>query len=158
MDPALRSGLIEIGDKLEALYRDTVDIEFTVDLGRLYMLQVRPAKRTAAAAVRVAADLVAEGVIEPRRPWTGSPLEQIRKLPPGRSTNRAVDRRQDVLAQGLGSSPGHAHGAADARFRSGGGAAPPEGGRRSLVRPTTSPKDIRGMLSANGIVTATGGA
>ena len=66
MDLRLRSELIGIGGKLEGLYRDAVDIEFTVESGRLYILQVRAAKRTAVAAMRVAADLVSEGLIDVR--------------------------------------------------------------------------------------------
>jgi pyruvate, orthophosphate dikinase len=156
MNPALRSGLIEIGAKLEALYRDAVDIEFTVESGRLYMLQVRPAKRTAPAAVRIAADLVAEGMIEPHEAMVRINAEQIRKLSRPSFDEVALSTAR-VLAQGLGSSPGHAHGAAMLDSDRAAEAAT-KGDAVVLVRPTTSPKDIRGMLSANGIVTATGGA
>ena len=156
MDPTLRSGLIEIGAKLEALYRDAVDIEFTVESGRLYMLQVRPAKRTAPAAVRIAADLVAEGMIEPHEAMVRINAEQIRKLSRPSFDEAALSTAR-VLAQGLGSSPGHAHGAAMLDSDRATEAAA-KGDAVVLVRPTTSPKDIRGMLSANGIVTATGGA
>ncbi len=156
MNPALRSGLIEIGGKLEALYRDTVDIEFTVESGRLYMLQVRPAKRTAAAAVRVAADLAAEGLIEAQEALNRITVEQIRKLSRP-SFEEAVLAAARLIAQGLGSSPGQAHGAAMLDSDRAAEAAA-NGDDVILVRPTTSPKDIRGMLSANGVVTATGGA
>lgn len=156
MDPTLRSGLIEIGAKLEALYRDAVDIEFTVESGRLYMLQVRPAKRTAPAAVRIAADLVAEGMIEPHEAMVRISAEQIRKLSRPSFDEAALSTAR-VLAQGLGSSPGHAHGAAMLDSDRAAEAAA-KGDAVVLVRPTTSPKDIRGMLSANGIVAATGGS
>ena len=156
MNEGLRAGLIDIGARLEGLYRDVVDIEFTVESGRLYMLQVRPAKRTAAAAVRIAVDLVKEGLISSREAMGRVTPEQIRKFgrPAFDETALASAR---ALAQGLGSSPGHAHGgavldsdrAAEAAAR---------GEDVVLLRPITSPKDIRGMLAANGIVTATGGA
>jgi pyruvate,orthophosphate dikinase len=156
MDSALRSGLIEIGASLETLYRDAVDIEFTVESGRLYMLQVRPAKRTAAAAVRIAADLTAEGVIDAREALNRIAVEQIRKL--SRPSFEEADLlAARLLAQGLGSSPGHAHGAAILDSDRAAEAAA-KGEDVILVRPTTSPKDIRGMLSAHGVVTATGGA
>ena len=156
MDTSLRSQLIEIGDKLEALYRDAVDIEFTIESGRLYLLQVRPAKRTAVATVRVAADLVAEGVIDAREGVSRISADQIRKLSrPAFDESALAEAR--VLAQGLGSSPGHANGAAMLDSDRAAEAAA-KGEPVILVRPTTSPKDIRGMLSAGGVVTATGGA
>ena len=156
MNSALRSGLIEIGARLEALYRDAVDIEFTVESCQLYMLQVRPAKRTAAAAVRIAADLTAEGVIDAQEALNRIAVEQIRKLsrPSFEETDLVAAK---LLAQGLGSSPGHAHGAAILDSDRAAEAAA-KGEDVILIRPTTSPKDIRGMLSAHGVVTATGGA
>jgi pyruvate, orthophosphate dikinase len=156
LDQSLRASLIEIGTKLERIYRDAVDIEFTVESGRLYMLQVRPAKRTAAAAVRVAADLVAEAMIEPADAVGRIHIDQIRKLSRPAFDEVALAEAR-VLAQGLGSSPGHAHGAAMLDSDRAAEAAA-KGGSVILVRPITSPKDIRGMLSAAGIVTATGGA
>src|ERR1700722_3241360 len=80
MNPALPAALMDIGVKLERLYRDTVDTEFTVESGQLYMLQVRPAKRTAAATTRIAADLVTEELIAPREALSRISTEQIRKL------------------------------------------------------------------------------
>lgn len=156
MDAELRSELIEIGDKLEALYRDAVDIEFTVESGRLYMLQVRPAKRTAAAAVRVASDLVVEGMIDTTEAVGRISVEQIRKLSRPAFDEAALATAR-VLARGLGSSPGHAHGAAMLDSDRAADMAA-SGEAVILVRPTTSPKDIRGMLAAGGVVTATGGA
>ena len=156
MNPGLRSALIDIGVKLECLYRDAVDIEFTVESGQLYMLQVRPAKRTAAAAIRIAADLVAEELIPPRGALSRISTEQIRKLlRPSFDEQGLAEAR--ILAQGLGSSPGHAHGAAMLDSDRAAEAAA-RGENVILLRPITSPKDIRGMLSANGVVTATGGA
>ena len=156
LDPALRSGLVEIGAKLEELYRDVVDIEFTVESGRLYMLQVRPAKRTAVAAVQVAADFASEGLIDAREAVSRVKADQIRKLSRPAFDEHALTEAR-LLAQGLGSSPGHAHGAV--MLDSDRAAEAVANGKSViLVRPTTSPKDIRGMLSAGGVVTATGGA
>jgi len=152
----LRDALIRHGNTLEVLYSDAVDIEFTVESGRLYLLQVRPAKRTAAAAIRIAEDLVAEGLVTKKAALARISAEQVKRV-----SRPAFDEAElataKVLTQGLGSSPGQAHGAAvldadRAAERAANGEAV------ILLRPTTSPQDIRGMLSASGIVTAKGGA
>jgi pyruvate,orthophosphate dikinase len=156
LEAALRARLIEISARLEALYRDAVDMEFTVESGQLYLLQVRPAKRTAAAAVRIAIDLAEEGLISPREATARVAPDQLRKL-----SRPAFDETElaaaQLLVQGLGSSPGNAYGVAildsDRAAEAAG-----RGEQVLLLRPITSPKDIRGMLAANGIVTATGGA
>ena len=156
LDNGLRDAFIQHGHTLEALYSDAVDIEFTVEAGRLYLLQVRPAKRTALAAIRIAEDLVAEGLLTPKAALARISAEQVKKV-----SRPAFDEAEfagaRVLTQGLGSSPGQAHGAAilDADRASERAAA---GEAVILLRPTTSPQDIRGMLNANGIVTARGGA
>ena len=156
LEKPLRDALIRYGKKLEELYRDAVDIEFTVEAGELYLLQVRPAKRTAAAAVRIAEDLVAEGLISQADALKRISLDQIRKLLRPVFDERALAAAK-TIALGLGSSPGQAHGVAvlDSDRAAERVAA---GDDVILVRPTTSPQDIRGMLSANGIVTAKGGA
>jgi len=156
MNRELRSALMDIGVRLEALYRDAVDIEFTVESGRLYILQVRPAKKTAAAAIRIAADLVAEELIAPREALSRIAVDQIRKLSRPSFDDKGLAGAR-VLVQGLGSSPGHAHGSAILDSDRAADAAA-KGEDVILLRPITSPKDIRGMLSANGVVTATGGA
>jgi pyruvate,orthophosphate dikinase len=148
------------GHRLEAEYRDALDIEFTAEAGTLYLLQVRPAKRTAAAAVHIAADLVREGVIPA--------AEAVRRVDPDQVKNlvspefdaaalaaaRAAGR---VLTTGVSASPGHGSGQAvldaDRAAQKAAGGEPVV-----LVRPTTSPQDLRGMLAANAIVTARGGA
>ena len=156
LDKDLRNALIKHGNTLEALYSDAVDIEFTVESGRLYLLQVRPAKRTAIAALKIAEDLVTEGLITQKVGLARISVEQIKKM-----SRPAFDEAEfataKMLTQGLGSSPGQSHGAAildsdRAAERAATGEA------IILLRPTTSPQDIRGMLGANGIVTAKGGA
>jgi pyruvate,orthophosphate dikinase len=153
---ALRNALSAHSHTLEALYGDAVDIEFTLEADKLYLLQVRPAKRTAAAAVRIATDLVAEGLLAPAGGLKLVTAEQVKRLlrPVFDSEQRAS---APIVATGIGSSPGQASGVAvldsdRAAERVAGGEAV------ILVRPTTSPLDIRGMLAANGILTAKGGA
>ena len=156
LDPGLRQAFEKHSNTLEALYADAVDIEFTVESGRLYFLQVRPAKRTAAAAIKIAEDLVEEGVIDRETALMRVTSEQVRKL-----SRPAFDdedlARATLVTQGLGSSPGHACGAAilDADRAADRALS---GENVILLRPTTSPQDIRGMLAANGIITARGGA
>jgi pyruvate,orthophosphate dikinase len=144
------------GRTLEGLYRDAVDIEFTVEAGRLYLLQVRAAKRTAVAALRIATEMVREGVLTQAQALARVSHEQLRKLLRPVFDPAALSQAR-ILAQGLGSSPGQAHGAAVLDSdRAAERAA--EGEAVILIRPVTSPQDIRGMLAAAGIVTAKGGA
>jgi pyruvate, orthophosphate dikinase len=153
---ALRAELEKYSRMLEFLYRDAVDIEFTVESGSLYLLQVRPAKRTAEAAVRIAGDLVDEGMLDPATSLKRVSVDQVKRL-----LRPVFDPLQlaaaSKIAEGIGSSPGHASGVAildsdRAAERASTGEAV------ILVRPTTSPLDIRGMIAAAGILTARGGA
>ncbi|MCG5237357.1 pyruvate, phosphate dikinase [Xanthobacter oligotrophicus] len=152
----LCAALEEHSRVLEVLYRDAVDIEFTVESGRLYLLQVRPAKRTAAAAVRIAADLAAEGVLTSEEALERVSAEQIKRL-----LRPVFDPRQvadaQTIATGVGSSPGQASGIAILDSDRAAECAT-AGDPVILVRPTTSPLDIRGMIAAAGILTAKGGA
>jgi pyruvate, orthophosphate dikinase len=151
-----RRELHEHGQRLEAMYGDAVDIEFTVEGAQLYFLQVRPAKRTAQAAVRIAADLVDDNIVSSEAAVQKVSVEQLKKLlrpafePAALSSARA-------LTQGIGASPGHSYGIAvlDADRAATMAAS---GERVVLLRPTTSPQDIRGMLASQAIVTARGGA
>jgi pyruvate,orthophosphate dikinase len=140
-------------EKLERHYRDVQDIEFTVEQGRLYMLQTRSGKRTARAALKIAVDLAAEGLI--------TRDEAILRVEPAaldQLLHPAIDPNapRDVLAQGLPASPGAAVGKLvfDAGEAERLGAA---GEAVILVREETSPEDIHGMHAAKGIVTARGG-
>ncbi len=139
--------------RLERHYRDMQDIEFTVERGRLYILQTRGGKRTAKAALKIAVDLAAEGVIsrdDAILRVDPASLDQL--LHPTIDPN--AERR--VIAVGLPASPGAATGkivfTAEAAEREGLG-----GDAVILVRQETSPEDIRGMDAARGIVTARGG-
>ncbi len=151
-----REELIEHGQRLEQMYSDAVDIEFTVESGRLYFLQVRVAKRTAQAAVRIAIDLVEEGLVGRATAIQRVSNEQLKKLiRPAFEAAALAEAR--VLLKGTGASPGHAYGLAvlDADRAA---VMASTGERIVLLRPTTSPQDIRGMLACQAIVTAKGGA
>ena len=152
--------LTRLGRLLEQEYADALDIEFTVESGTLYLLQVRAAKRTAAAAVRTAGDLVAEGLISAATALHRVTPDQIRKLVAPEFDQGALARAGEdglLVVTGIGASPGHGSGAAvlDAD-RAAQQAA--EGRDVVLVRPTTSPQDLPGMLAAQAVVTARGGA
>ena len=150
----------EIARRLEQHYRDMQDLEFTVEKGHLYMLQTRSAKRTAQAAVKVAVDMVAEGLIsEQEAVKRVEPIQVYQLLLPrfDESEKQKAEEEGKLLAKGLNASPGAATGKAifDAdRAEQLGKAGTPV----VLVRPETSPDDVHGMLVAKGILTARGGA
>ncbi|HEU6445762.1 MAG TPA: pyruvate, phosphate dikinase [Gaiellaceae bacterium] len=138
---------------LEEHYRDMQDLEFTVEDGRLYLLQTRTAKRTAAAALKCAVDMVDEGLI--------SPEEAVARIDPGQLDQLLHPRidpkaSYEVAARGLNASPGAASGAivfdADTAEERG-----QNGEAVILVRWETTPDDIHGMIHAKGILTAHGG-
>ena len=146
----------QIAERLERHYRDMQDLEFTVERGRLYMLQTRSGKRTAAAAVKIAADLVDEGVI--------TRAEAVQRIEPAqvdqllRNQFDPVARAAAVrIARGLNASPGAAVGKAvfDADRAAERAAA---GEPVILVRIETSPEDFHGMAPSQGVLTARGGA
>ena len=138
---------------LETHYRDLQDVEFTVERGKLYILQTRAGKRTAQAAVRVARELVAEGVIEREEAVQRINAGQLDQL-----MHPAIDPGADyeVLAKGLNASPGAAVGRAvfDADTAEARGRA---GEPVILVRWETTPDDIHGVIQAQGVLTAHGG-
>jgi pyruvate,orthophosphate dikinase len=150
----------EIARRLEQHYRDMQDLEFTVEKGRLYMLQTRAGKRTAQAAVKAAVDMVREGLIsEQEAVRRVEPIQVYQLLLPrfDESEKRKAEEEGRLLAKGLNASPGAASGKAifDAdRAEQLGKAGTPV----VLVRPETSPDDVHGMLVAKGILTARGGA
>jgi pyruvate,orthophosphate dikinase len=150
----------EIARRLEQHYRDMQDLEFTVEKGRLYMLQTRSAKRTAQAAVKVAVDMVGEGLISEQEAVTRvDPFQVYQLLLPrfDEEEKKRAEQEGRLLAKGLDASPGAAGGKAvfDAdRAEQLGKAGTPV----VLVRPETSPDDVHGMLVAKGVLTARGGA
>ncbi len=142
-----------IAQRLEAHYRDVQDMEFTIERGRLFMLQTRTAKRTAAAAVRIAMDMLSEQTLSREEALQRVEPEQVDQL-----LHRAIDpsARVQVLATGLAASPGAATGQAvfDADRAQALAAA---GTAVILVRVETNPDDVHGMIAAEGVLTARGG-
>jgi pyruvate,orthophosphate dikinase len=149
----------EIGQRLERHYRDMQDMEFTVERGKLYMLQTRSGKRTAAAAVKVAVDMVEEGLISKEEALQRvEPAHVVQLLLP-RFDDRDKTRAQSegkLLAVGLNAAPGAAVG--KAIFTA--DRAKEVGATEDvvLVREETNPDDVHGMISAKGVLTARGGA
>ncbi len=143
----------EVATRLERHYRDVQDLEFTIQQGTLYMLQTRAGKRTAQAAVKIAVDMVQEGLISKR--------EALERVEPGH-VDQLLHRRIDpaakvqVIARGLDASPGAATGQAvfdaDRAEKLG-----KDGVAVILVRQETNPDDVHGMIRARGILTARGG-
>ncbi|MFA5700983.1 MAG: pyruvate, phosphate dikinase [Desulfuromonas sp.] len=151
--PESYAQLVEIQHKLEKHYRDMQDIEFTIEKGRLFMLQTRNGKRTAAAAVKIAADMVNEGLINEKEAVLRIAPEQLDQL-----LHPSLDPKADktVIAKGLPASPGAASG--EIIFSADEAEAEKKLGRNViLVRIETSPEDIHGMHAAQGILTARGG-
>ncbi|GGB59352.1 pyruvate, phosphate dikinase [Roseibium aquae] len=143
----------DICDKLETHYRDMQDLEFTIEQGKLWMLQTRSGKRTAKAALKIAVDMVAEGLL--------SEEEAIMRVEPGaldQLLHPTIDpaAKRDIVATGLPASPGAASGAIV--FTSEEAEQARAAGKRViLVRVETSPEDIHGMHAAEGILTSRGG-
>jgi pyruvate,orthophosphate dikinase len=147
--------LLDIKAILEKHYREMQDIEFTIERGKLYMLQTRSGKRTGAAAVKIACDMVREKLIDEKTALKRIPANDLTQLllP---SFEPAAKAKATVLAVGLPASPGAAQGtlafsAEEVVARTHAGEAV------LLVRKETSPEDIDGMHSAAGILTSTGG-
>ncbi|WP_214044618.1 pyruvate, phosphate dikinase [Methanomethylovorans sp.] len=151
--PAAFRQLEEIYVKLENHFRDMQDIEFTIEQGKLYMLQTRNGKRTAAAAIKIAADMVAEGLIDKKTALLRIEPNQIDKLlHPMIDPNATLQ----VVASGLPASPGAAVG--QVVFTAEHAEKMAESGAKViLVRTETSPEDIGGMNAAEGILTVRGG-
>src|SRR5690606_32993798 len=140
--------------KLEKHYRDMQDIEFTIEKGRLFMLQTRNGKRTAAAAMKTAVDMVAEKLITKEEAVLRISAEQLDQLLHPRLDPKA---RKEVIAKGLPASPGAACGQAVFDPDTAEKWVKELGRKVVLVRIETSPEDIHGMAAAEGILTARGG-
>ena len=153
VQPAVYGELLAAAQRLEDHFRDMQDIEFTVQRGKLWILQTRNGKRTGPAMVKVAVDLVDQGLIDRDEALRRQDPEQISELLHSVFTEGAVT---DVIAKGLPASPGAAVG--KVVFSAGEAAEQAEAGEDViLVRVETSPEDIQGMLAAQGILTARGG-
>ena len=151
--PEPHKELLGVMKQLENHYRDMCDIEFTIEQGRLFMLQTRVGKRTAAAALRMAVEMVSEGLIDEREAVLRVAPAQLDQLLHPQFDPKAEYR---VLAKGLNASPGAAVG--KVYFTADEAEARHEAGEHViLVRPETSPDDLHGMIAAEGILTSRGG-
>ncbi|RMF54081.1 MAG: pyruvate, phosphate dikinase [Chloroflexota bacterium] len=159
-NPAVYKQFIEVAQKLEQHYRDMQDVEFTIERGKLYMLQTRDGKRTARAAVRIAVEMAEEGLIKREEAVLRvSPDQVLQLLHPqfDPEAKRDAVRSGKRIATGVNASPGAAVGvvAFDADLAEKWGKA-----KKSviMVRPETKPDDVHGMLASKGILTSRGGA
>ena len=153
--PEVYDQFIKTTEILEKHYRDMQDIEFTIEESKLFILQTRSGKRTAEAAMRVAVELVEEGLISKEEAILRIDAKQLDQLLHPTFEPRALEAAQ-MLAQGLPASPGAARGkiyfTAEKIIE-----AANNGEKTILVRQETSPEDIEGMYAAQGILTARGG-
>ena len=153
--PDIYDQLIGIANKLEDHYRDMQDMEFTIEHGKLYMLQTRNGKRTARAALKIANDLVKEGKIDKKTAILAIDPRNLDTLLHGSFDKDAV-KKAEQIGKGLPAAPGAASGkivftADEAKEWA------DRGEKVVLVRLETSPEDIEGMKAAQGILTARGG-
>jgi len=158
--PQAWNQLEEICQRLEKHYREVQDVEFTIERGKLWMLQTRDSKRTAQAAVKIAADLAEEGVITTE--------EAVRRITPDQvdfflhpqfdpAAKKSAAAAGDLLATGLNVSPGAAVGVIAFDADTAQEWATSLGRDVIMVRPETKPDDVHGMLAAKGILTSRGG-
>jgi pyruvate,orthophosphate dikinase len=153
--PKSYAELLKVRKTLEAHFKDVQDIEFTVQEGKLFMLQTRNGKRTAAAGLKFAADMVREKLIDWETAVLRNPADQLEQLLAPIFDLSEV-KKAKVIATGLPAGPGAATGKiyfnADRSVQ-----AAEKGEKVLLVRVETSPEDLRGMIAAEGILTARGG-
>jgi pyruvate, orthophosphate dikinase len=151
--PKIFDQINQVAQTLEKHFHDTQDLEFTIEEGKLWLLQTRSGKRTAQAAVNIAHDMVKEGLINQEEALMRLDPEQINQL-----LHTQIDPKAKItiIARGLAASPGAATGqvifsADEAEEKS------RAGQKVVLVRPETSPDDVHGVLQAQGVLTARGG-
>jgi len=158
--PVIFGEFVKICDLLEKHYTDVQDMEFTIESGKLWMLQTRTGKRTAKAAIKIAVDMAHEGLISEEDAVMRVTPEQVDQLLHpvfDEAAKKRAHESGDYLAKGLNASPGSATGKAifDATRAA---EAAEEGQDVILIRPETSPDDVHGMLAARGVLTQHGGA
>ncbi|MGD9676829.1 MAG: pyruvate, phosphate dikinase [Vulcanibacillus sp.] len=153
VNPEVYNQFVDIANQLESHYKDLQDIEFTIEKGKLYLLQTRNGKRTAQAAVKIAVELVKGGIIDKETALLRVDTDHLDKL-----LHRQIDTsiKLEVIAKGLPASPGAATGKivfdADHAEKMN-----LDGEKVILVRPETTPDDIHGIVAAQGILTSRGG-
>ncbi len=159
--PAIYAEFEKIAETLETHYRDMQDMEFTIENGKLWMLQTRDGKRTAQAAVRIAVDMAEEGLISREEAVMRVTPEQVDFFLHPRFEQQAAGKadgsRTDLLATGLNVSPGAAVGMVAFDADRAEAWAKKDNRPVIMVRPETKPDDVHGMLAAEGIVTNRGG-
>ena len=151
--PEIYKQLCTITSNLEKTYTDMQDVEFTIEHGKLFILQTRAGKRTANAAVKVAVDMVNEGLIDTKTAVTRVSPDQVEML-----LHRQIDKsaKLDVITKGLPASPGA--GAGMLVFSADEAEEMAKHGKPTiLARPETSPDDIHGLFASQGVVTSRGG-
>ena len=158
--PQAYAQLLDICQKMERYYRDMQDMEFTIERGKLWMLQTRSGKRTARAAVKIAVDMVAEGLITREEALLRVTPKDVDTFLHPQFDEKEVRKAKEagrLLATGVNASPGAAVGmlAFDADTAEKWGKA---GRPVIMIRPETKPDDVHGMIAAQGILTSRGGA
>ena len=154
--PEVHQEFVEVTKQLETHYKDMQDIEFTIENGKLYLLQTRNGKRTARAAIEIAVDMVNEGLITRKEAVANVDVKSIDQLLHPNFKEEALEQATVISKLGLPASPGAATGqvvfsAEDAKEQA------EEGHRVVLMRPETSPEDIEVMIASEAIVTTHGG-
>jgi len=153
--PAAYAQLLQVRKTLEAHFKDVQDVEFTIQDGKLFMLQTRNGKRTAAAALKFSIDMVKEKLIDWQTAILRNPADQLEQLL-APIFDLAEVKKAQVIATGLPAGPGAATG--KVYFNADRAVVAAEKGEKVLlVRIETSPEDLRGMIAAEGILTARGG-
>lgn len=158
MMPEAYQELQKIGEKLETHYKDIQDVEFTIDQNRLFMLQTRSGKRTGFAAIKIAANMLEEGLIDEKTALQRvEPDQLVQLLAPIFNSNEKISMQSKMVAKGLNAGPGAASG--NAVFSSAKAVEwKAQGLDCILVREETSPEDFPGMVAAEGILTIRGGS
>jgi len=159
--PEAYAQFVDITQKLEKHYREMQDVEFTIERGKLWMLQTRNGKRTAKAAVKIAVDMVNEGLITKEEAVMRITPEQVDTLLHPQFDHAAVEQARKegrVLAKGVNASPGAAVGKVYFDADTAEKMAKEHGEKVIMVRPFTKPDDVHGMIASQGILTSEGGA
>jgi pyruvate,orthophosphate dikinase len=159
--PEAYKDFMEVCEKLEQHYREMQDVEFTIERSKLWMLQTRDGKRTAKAAVKIAVDMVKEGLISKEEAVKRVKPEQVDTLLHPQFVDKAKKEAQETgkfLVSGVNASPGASVGRAYFDADTAEQKAKEEGQDVIMVRPFTKPDDVHGMLASKGILTTEGGA
>ena len=159
--PEVYDQFMDIAARLEKHYNDMQDVEFTIEKGRLWMLQTRNGKRTAKAAIKIAVDMTNEGLIDKETAVMRVEPDQVNQMLHPQfdaATMQAARDAGKLFATGVNASPGAAVGQVYFDADTAQNMAVSEGQDVIMVRPFTKPDDVHGMLSSKGILTSEGGA